>query len=157
LAARLGHRGDQEAALRRLQKDFPGHRLARHAALDLAKVAIIRSNWTDAVVLARDAAQSDDLKVRVEASLLVGEAELKLRRFPDALKSFESIGNAESVDPWIRYRALAGLGIAHEQLQQFRSALTAYESVTRNSPDAALRNWALRRLTIVKARLASTP
>ena len=53
LAARLGHRRDYEAALRRLQKDFPQHRLARHAALDLARAASIRNDWNDAEVLAR--------------------------------------------------------------------------------------------------------
>ena len=78
----------------------------------------IRSEWNEVVVAARDAAQSDDVKVRVEAWLLIGEAELE--RFREAVTSFESVDAAESVDRWIRYRALAGLGLAHERLQQFR-------------------------------------
>ena len=80
----------------------------------------IRSEWNEVVVAARDAAQSDDVKVRVEAWLLIGEAELELERFREAVTSFESVDAAESVDRWIRYRALAGLGLAHERLQQFR-------------------------------------
>ena len=155
--AQLDRVPDHEAAMRRLHREFPQHTLARRAALHLAYAAFRRSQWEEAVTLGRDAAQSEEEKTRAEGWLLKGEAELKLKRFYDAVKSFESVGPALSSEPWVRYRALAGLGLAREELQHFRLAYAAYEPVARNSPDPALRSWAQERLKVVSGLLPRTP
>ncbi len=154
VAGRLGRPKDQEAAWRRLRKEFPEHALARRAALDLAGLAFKRKEWKDASALARAAAPTDDETVRAEAWLLAGEADLKLKRYSDAVKAFEGVGAVDGVEASVRYRALAGLGLAHEELQHWRPALTAYEAVAGKSPDAGLRDWAQERVKAVKARLA---
>jgi TolA-binding protein len=157
IAGRLGRGKDQEAAWRRIRKEFPEHALARRAALDLATVSFKRKEWKDAATLARAAAPSEDETVRAEAWLLAGEAELKLKRYPEAVKAFEGVGAVEGVEASVRYRALAGLGLAHEELQHLKPALTAYEAVASKSPDASLRDWAQERAKSVKARMAKTP
>jgi TolA-binding protein len=157
IAGRLGRPRDQEAAWRRLRKEFSEHALARRAALDLASVAFKRKEWKDASTLARTAAQSDDDAVRPEAWLLAGEADLKLKRYPDAVKAFEGVVAVEGIEASVRYRALAGLGLAHEALVHLKLALTAYEAVATRSPDASLRDWAQARVKAVKERLAQTP
>ena len=157
IAGRLGRTKDQEAAWRRLRKEFPEHALGRRAALDLATVAFKKKEWKDAAMLARLAAPSDEESVRAEAMLLAGESELKLKRYQEAVKAFESVSSVEGAEAAVRYRALAGLGLAHEELQAFRPALTAYEQVASKSPDASLRDWAQERAKAVKARLGKTP
>jgi cytochrome c-type biogenesis protein CcmH/NrfG len=91
--------------------------------------------------------------VRAEGWLLVGESELRLRRFPQAAKAFESVGAVSELDAGVRYRALAGLGLAREEQKEWKAALTAYEAVVSRSPDTSLRDWARERVTAVKARL----
>lgn len=157
IAGRLGRPRDQEAAWRRIRKEFPDHAVGRRAALDLANALFKRKEWKDAAVQARIAAQSDDDAVRSEAWLLAGEAELKLKRYPEAVKAFEGVVAVEGIEASVRYRALAGLGLAHEELVQLKSALTAYEAVATKSPDASLREWAQARVKAVKQRLAKTP
>lgn len=157
IAGRLGRPRDQDAALRRLRKEFPDHTLAQRAALDLANIAFKKNQFKDAATLARAAAPGDDDVVRAEALLLAGEAELKLERYAEAVKAFEGVRNVEGVEAGVRYRALAGLGLAHEKLQAWRPALTAYEAVAGKSPDAGLREWAQQRVKAVKAQLAKSP
>ena len=157
IAGRLGKTKDQEAAWRRLRKEFPEHAMGRRAALELATLAFKKKEWKDAAMLARLAAPSDEEATRSEALLLAGEAELKLKRYPEAVKAFEGVTAVEGVEAAVRYRALAGLGLAQEELQQLRPALTAYEAVASKSPDASLREWAQERVKAVKARLAKAP
>jgi TolA-binding protein len=157
IAGRLGRTKDQEMAWRKLRKEFPEHALGRRAALDLGSAAFKRKEWKDAATFARAAAASDEDGVRAEALLLTGEAELKQKRFPDAVKAFEGVGAVEGIEAAVRYRALAGLGLAHEEQQQLKPALAAYEAVAGKSPDASLREWAQERVKSVKARLGKTP
>ena len=157
IAGRLGRPRDQEAAWRRIRKEFPDHALGRRAALDLANVFFKRKEWKDAATLARIAAHSDDDAVRSEAWLLAGETELKQKRYTDAVKAFESVIAVEGIEAAVRYRALAGLGLAHEELVQLKLALTAYQAVATKSPDASLRDWAQARVKSVKERLAKAP
>ena len=158
IAQRLGSTKDQEAAWRKLRKEFPDHALGRQAALGLATIAFKKKEWKDAAMLARLAAPSDDENVRSEALLLAGEAELKLKRYQEAVKAFEGVSAVGGADASVRYRALAGLGLAQEELQQLRPALTAYEQVASKSPDSGLRDWAQERAKAVKARLGkATP
>jgi TolA-binding protein len=157
IAGRLGRTKDQEAAWRRLVKEFPDSPAGRRAALDLGGLTFKRSQWKDTVGFAQNAAQSDDDGVKAEAWLLAGEAELKLKRFAPAAKAFESTLAVANVEAAVRYRALAGLGLAREELRDFKAALTAYESVASKSPDAALRDWARERAKAVKARQSSSP
>jgi TolA-binding protein len=156
-AGRLNRPKDQEAAWRRLRKEFPDHALGKRAALDLANVSFKRREYKDAGMLARIAATSEDETVRAESLLLAGESDLKLKRFAEAAKAFEGVTAVEGIDAGVRYRAVAGLGLAHEERQQWRPALTAYESVASKSPDAALRDWAQERAKVVKGRLATAP
>ncbi len=157
IAGRLGRPKDQEAAWRKLRKEFPAHPLGRRAALDLGTAAFKRKEWKEAATFARVAAISDEEDVRAEALLLAGEAELKQKHFPEAVKAFEGVVAVNGVDAAVRYRALAGLGLAHEEQQNLKPALTAYEAVASKSPDAALRDWAQERVKAVKGRLTKTP
>jgi TolA-binding protein len=157
VAGRLGRARDQDAALRRLRKEFPNHALAQRAALDLANVAFKKNQFKDAATLARAAAPSEDDAVRAEAWLLAGEAELKQKRYAEAVKAFEGVRGVEGAEASVRYRALAGLGLAHEELQHWRPALSAYEAVAGKSPDASLREWAQQRVKAVKAQLTKSP
>jgi TolA-binding protein len=154
LAGRLGRPRDQEAAWRRLRKEFSNHPLGQRAAFDLAAAAFKRKEWKDAGTLARAAARSEDESVRAEAWLLAGEADLKQKRYADAAKAFGSVQELDGVEASVRYRALAGLGLAHEEQQQWRPALSAYEAVAGKSPDSTLRSWAQDRVKAVKSRLA---
>jgi TolA-binding protein len=157
IAERLGRAKDQEAAWRKLRKEFPEHELGRRAALNLANAAFDRKEWKDASTLARSAAPSEENAVRAAALLLAGEAELKLRRYPEAVKAFQGVGSVEGVDASVRYRAVAGLGVAHEEQQHLKPALAAYEMVVSKSPDPRLREWAQERVKAVKGRLAKPP
>lgn len=156
IAGRLGQPQNQEAAWRRLRKEFPSHPLSHQAALELARTAFKRKSWQDAAAQAKAASASGDDAVRAEAFLLMGESELKLKRFKDAAKSFESVATVKTVGAADRYRALAGLGLAREQLGELTAALTAYESVASKCPDATLRDWARDRAAAVKARLSKS-
>ena len=92
--------------------------------------------------------------MRSEAWLLLGESELKQKRYAEAAKAFESVGTVPEVDSTVRFRALAGLGLAREEQQSWKAALSAYEAVAARSPDATLRDWARERASAVKARMS---
>ena len=152
LAGKLGQLKDQQAAWGRLRKDFPSHPLAYQAAFDLAEAAFKRKDWGQAAAQSKAAAASSEEGLRARALLLEGESELKLSRFKDAAKSFETVGSMKSLEAGDRYRALAGLGLAREQLGEIRAALAAYDAVASKSPDATLRNWARDRAAAVRAQ-----
>ncbi len=157
IAQRLSRPAEQEAAWRKLREQFPEHTLARRAALQLATRAFQRSDWKEAASQAAAAARSSEDGVRAEAWLLAGEAELKLRRFPDAERAFEAATEVRTADEGVRYRALAGLGLAREEQREWQRALTAYEEVAAQSSDATLRDWARERVAAVKERLKPPP
>lgn len=153
VAGIAGRQADQEAAWRKLRTTFPEHRLGRQASFDLANRAFQRKEWKEAATLAQAAAA--DASLRAEALLLVGESELKLKRYPAALKAFGAVTSGDGVDPKVRYRALAGTGLAHEAQEAWKPALTAYEAVAEKSPDTTLRTWARTRVAEVKARMTA--
>ncbi|MBI4593206.1 MAG: tetratricopeptide repeat protein [Candidatus Rokubacteria bacterium] len=155
VAGRLGRARDQEAAWRKLRAQFPEHALARRAALDLASAAFKRKDWKEAVTLAHAATKSDEEPVRAEGWLLAGEAELKLKRWSAAEKSFESALAVKTIEPATRYRVLAGLGLAHEEQREWRAALAAYEAASKAS-DPTLRDWARERARAVQGRRGSS-
>jgi len=157
VAGRLGRAKDQEAAWRRLVKEFPESPAGRRAALDLGGLTFKRSQWKETVGYAHSAAKSEDDAVKADAWLLAGEAELKLKRFAPAAKAFESTLAVSNLEAAVRFRALAGLGLAREEQRDFKGALSAYESVASKSPDATLRDWAKERAKAVKARQSSSP
>jgi TolA-binding protein len=154
VAKKLNRPQDREAAWKRLSADFADHSLTRKMALELGNDAFKQKSWKSAAAYASHAVKSDDAGVRSEAWLLVGESELKQKRFADAAKAFEAVGAVPEVDDTVRFRALAGLGLAREEQQSWKAALAAYEAVANRSPDATLRDWARERVTAVKARLA---
>jgi tetratricopeptide (TPR) repeat protein len=153
IATRLTRPKDADAAWRKLKAQFPEHPLTRRLALEMATAAFKQKNWKEASALGQTAAQSNEESVRAEAWLLVGESELRLRRFPQAVKAFESVGAVGDVEAGVRYRALAGLGLAREEQKDWKAALTAYETVVSRSPDTGLRDWARERVSAVKAQL----
>jgi len=157
VAGRLGRPKDQEAAWRRLRKEFPADPIAQRAALKLANAAFKRKDWKEAAEQAQAAAESHEDSVRAEALLLQGESELKRGRFSAAAKAFDAVGAVKTVEADTRYRALAGLGLAREQLKDLRAALAAYEAVASKSPDATLRDWARDRAAVVKSRMQKPP
>jgi TolA-binding protein len=157
IAGRLNRPKDQEVAWRKLRSQFPDHRLGRRASLELANAAFRRKEWKDASTLAQAAAQTDEDAVRAEALLLVGESELKLRRFAPAVKAFEGVAAIADAEASLRYRALAGVGLVREEQQDWRAALTAYESVASQADDPTLRDWARERASAVKSRIAEKP
>ena len=152
IAQYLGRTKDAETAWRRLRTEFPKHALAARASLELAQAAFKRSQFKDAAALAKPASKSDDEAVRVEALLIVGESELKQRRFQPALKAFQTAAATEGIDAALRYRALAGSGLAHEELGQVQEAARLYAEVAADSPDKALKQWAKDRLAAVRAK-----
>jgi len=154
IATKLGRPRDQEAAWKRLSTEFPDSALTRKMALDLGSAAFKQKNWKSAVTYATVAAKSDEDAVRSEAWLLVGESELKQKRFAAAVKAFEAVGAVSEIEGSVKFRALAGLGLAREEQQEWKAALTAYEAVANRSPDPTLRDWARERVTAVKARVA---
>ena len=154
IATRLGRPKDQDAAWKRLSGDFPEHPLTRRVALERANAAFKAKDWKSAAALGERATKSDDEGVRAEAWLLVGESELKQKRYAPAAKAFESVRAMNDVDAGVRYRAMAGLGLAREEQQEWKAALAAYEAVVSRSPDETLRDWARERATAMKSRLA---
>ena len=153
IAGQLGRPADQEAAWRKLRREFPNEPLAQRATLQLAHAAFRKNAFAEVVSLAATAAQSPDDAVRSDAFLLVGEAELKQKRYAPALKAFSAALDTPGMDPGLRYRALAGSAIAHEEQKQYPDALTLYEEVAKKAPDDALRTWAADRARIVKDRI----
>jgi TolA-binding protein len=154
VAARLARRPEQEAAWKKLRTNFPEHALTRRLALDLAASAFKQKSWKDAAAYAQVAAESDEKSLKSEGWLLVGESELKLKRFEPAAKAFEAVGTIPDVEADVRFRALAGLGLAREEQKEWKAALAAYDAVVKRSPDPTLRDWARQRVTEVKARAA---
>jgi TolA-binding protein len=154
IAARLGRESDQSAAWRKLRAQFPDHPLSAQAALALAQGAYKRRDWKEVVTQAQAATRTEDEAARAEAWLLTGEAELKLKQFAAAQKSFESVVAIKKTEPSVRSRALAGLGLAHEEQREWKQALAAYESVAGTSNDTTLRDWARERARAVRARMA---
>jgi TolA-binding protein len=152
IAQQLGRAKDAEGAWRRLRAEFPTHALAARASLELAQAAFKRSQFKDAAALAKPASESDDEAVRIEALLVMGESELKQRRFQPALKTFQTAAAVEGVDPALHFRALAGRGLAHEELGQSQEAARLYAEVAADSPDKALKQWAKDRLAAVRAK-----
>jgi TolA-binding protein len=147
IAGQMGRTGDQEAAWLRLRREFPEHALARRAALELASAAYERARYEEAVALATDASKADEL--RANAYLLVGESELKLKRFPAAVAAFDAVIAFPGVEQAPRHRALAGRALAHEEQQQYSEALKLYEEVSAESPDPGLKQWAKDRIAAV--------
>jgi TolA-binding protein len=157
IAKQLSRPRDVDAAWRRLKSEFPEHALTRRLALELANAAFKQKSWKDASALGATAAQSAEDTVRADAWLLIGESELKLKRFPQAAKAFEAVGAVGGVEAGVRYRALAGLGLAREEQKEWKGALTAYEAVAERSPDSGLREWARERVTAMKTQLKASP
>jgi cellulose synthase operon protein C len=157
IAKQLSRPRDVDAAWRRLKSEFPEHALTRRLALELANAAFKQKSWKDASALGATAAQSAEDTVRADAWLLIGESELKLKRFPQAAKAFEAVGAVGDVEAGVRYRALAGLGLAREEQKEWKGALTAYEAVAERSPDSGLREWARERVTAMKTQLKASP
>jgi len=153
IATRQSRPKDTEAAWRKLKGQFPDHPKTRKLALELAEAALTQKNYKDAGALGLTAAQSDEDSVRAGGWLVVGESELKLKRFPQAAKAFEAVGAVGDVEVGVRYRALAGLGLAREEQKDWKAALAAYEAVAGRSPDSTLRDWARQRVTAMKNQL----
>jgi TolA-binding protein len=150
IATRLSRPKDADAAWQKLRTQFPDHPSTRQLALTKAQAAFKQKNYKDAGALAHTASLSDDESTRAEALLIVGESELKLKRFSQAAKAFEAVGAIGSVDAGARFRALAGLGLAREEQKEWKAALTAYEAVAARSPDMTLRDWAKERAAAMR-------
>jgi TolA-binding protein len=157
IAARLGRRSDSEAAWARLRKEFPEHALAGRAALELAQAAFTRTAWKDASALAQVAAKSSEGGVRAEALVLLGESDLRLKRYPTAYQAFQLAIETPGQEPALRFRALAGSGLVMEEQRQWKQAAKFYDEVAAKSPDKTLRAWAKERRAAVAARLKPGP
>jgi TolA-binding protein len=157
IATLLGRGRDAEAAWKALRSGFSDHPLARRAALEQAQTAFDRAVFKDAAALARAASGSPDVAVRARAFLLLGESEVKLKRFGPAHDAFRSAAEAAAGDDAIRYRALAGSGLALEEQQRWAEAARYYQQVADESPDKDLRTWARTRRAAVAARQEPAP
>jgi TolA-binding protein len=153
IATRIGRARDAEAAWTALRTDFPRSALAGRASLDLADGAYRKNAFKEAATYARTAAGSEEPAVRAEGALMVGESELKLKRFPAALEAFRAAVEAAAPDSLVRYRALAGAGLAHEEQKQWADAARSYDEVAAGSPDKELRAWAKTRRAAIGAKL----
>jgi TolA-binding protein len=152
IATLLGRSREAEAAWKALRSGFSDHPLARRAALEQAQVAFERGVFKDAAALARSAAASPEVGVRARAFLLLGETEVKLKRFAPAHEAFRDAVQAAGADDAIRYRALAGSGLALEEQQRWAEAARYYQQVADGSDDKDLRAWARTRRAAVEAR-----
>lgn len=157
IAQGLGRPKDAEAAWNRLRSEFPAHVLARRVSLTLAQAAFRRNQLRETVALAQEASESEEGQVRLEAFLLVGESEIKIKRFQAALKAFEAALGIKSEDSLLRFRALAGSGLAYEELRHWAEAARRYERVAVESPNQTLKEWARARLSAVRAKSKSQP
>jgi TolA-binding protein len=157
IAQKLGRPKDAEALWKRLRSEFPTHVLAGRASLELAQGAFRRNQLKEALALAEEASESEEAEVRLEALLLVGESEIKSKRFQAALKAFEAALAIETGASALRFRALAGSGLAHEELRQWAEATRRYEKVATESPDQTLKQWANERLATVRTKSRSQP
>ena len=157
IAQRLGRGKDANAAWARLRKEFPEHALTARASLDLAQTAFGKNAFKDAAALARAASKSPEEPVRAEALVLLGESELKLRRYTAALQAFQAAVEAPGQEPALRFRALAGSGLAHEEQKQWAQAAKYYDEVAAKSPDKTLQSWAKQRLAAIQPRLKPAP
>jgi TolA-binding protein len=155
-ATRLSRPKDVDTVYRKLKAQHPDHPLTRRLSLEMANAAFKQKSYKDAAALAQTATQSDESAVRADAWLTIGESELKLKRFPQAAKAFETVGTVDNVDAGTRYRALAGLGLAREEQKEWKAALSAYEAVAGRSPDTTLRDWARERAAAMKNQLKSS-
>jgi tetratricopeptide (TPR) repeat protein len=126
-------------------------RLDQRAALDQARTDFSRKGWDDAVKQARAAAQSPESAVRAEGLVLMGEAELKRKRYAAALKAFDAAAAVPDIEPSLQFRALAGSGVVQEARRQWSKAIEHYEKVAAESPDADLARWAAARTKAVRA------
>jgi TolA-binding protein len=155
IAAKLGRPRDADAAWARLRKEFPDHALAGRAALELAQGAFTRSAWKDASALAQSAAKSSEPAVRAEALVLLGESELRLKRYLTAYQAFQQVVEAPAPgpEPALRFRSLAGIGLVMEEQRQWAQAAKYYDEVAAKSPDSTLRNWAKERRAAMAAKL----
>jgi tetratricopeptide (TPR) repeat protein len=116
----------------------------------MAHTAFTKNAFKDASTLARAASRSPESAVRGEAFVLLGESELKQKHHAAAISAFKSATDASSIEPALRYRALAGTGLAHEEQRQWSQAAKFYEEAAK-SPDKTLASWAKERLAAVAA------
>ena len=155
IATRLARPKDAEQAWAALRADFPDHPLAARASLEVAQAAYGRGAFKEAAGTAQGATKSEEESVRASALLLIGESELKLKRYAPALEAFEAAAAAPGQDAGLRYRALAGSGLALEEQRQWAKALRYYDEVAKDCPDKELRAWARARRAAVEAQLKS--
>ncbi len=155
IATKLARPKDAEAAWARLRKEFPDHALAGRAALELAQAAFARNAHKDASALAQAASKSDEPAVRAEALVLLGESELRQKRYPTAYQAFQQAVEAPGQEPALRFRSLAGIGLVMEEQRQWTQAAKYYDEVAAKSPDTTLRNWAKERRAAVAAKVKS--
>lgn len=153
IATRLGRPKDAEAAWSQLRSEFPDHAFAARASLELAQSAFARNAFKDAASLGRTAGKSGDAEVQGQALLLVGESELKLKRWAPAHEAFRGAVKAAGRNADVRYRALAGSGLALEEQGRWADAAGYYREVSEESPDRELRAWAKSRRSAVEAKL----
>jgi len=153
IAARIGRPRDADQAWGRLRREFPDSPLASRASFDLGQAAFSKSSFKDAAALFRVASRSPEEAVRGEALVLLGESELKQRRYAPALQAFESAVDVPALDSALRFRALAGSGLALEEQRQWAKAAKYYDEVAAKSPDKTLQSWAKQRLAAVQAKL----
>lgn len=151
LAGKLGRPKDADAAWARLRREFPDHPLSGRVSLEMAQTAFARNSFKDASTLARAASRSPEDAIRGEAFVLLGESELKQKRHASAITAFKSASESASVEPAMRYRALAGTGLAYEEQRQWSQAAKYYDEVAAKSPDKTLATWAKERLAAVNA------
>ena len=157
VASRLNRPVDAEKVWTRLRKDFPEHALAARASLELAQGAFGRKAFKEAASLAGGAAKSTEDAVRVEGLVLLGESELKLKRYAAAQQAFRSAASIQGQEPALHFRALAGHGLALEEQGQWTQAAKDYDEVAARSPDKALRAWAKERRAALAAKLPAAP
>jgi TolA-binding protein len=153
IASRLGRPQDAEVAWVRLRKEFPDHPLALRGALELAQSAFARSAWKDASALAQAATRSGEDAIRAEALVLLGESDLRLKRYPTAYQAFQQAIEATPEDPALHFRALAGSGLVMEEQRQWTQAARYYDEVAARSPDTTLRTWAKERRAAIASKL----
>ena len=149
----LAHTGEENGAMRQFQsllEKFPADVFADRSRLQIADILHDRKEHRAAIdtlagILNR---RSDD--IAAEALNMIGDNYLAMRKYTDALQSYNDVIRQYTEFPLMIDRARLGLGTAYEKLGERFQARAAYQELLKSGVDPVLKNEAQQRLKKIK-------
>jgi len=149
----LAHGGNDAAAMNQFQKILdksPTDVFADRGRLEIAEILRGRKEYRAAIdtlagILNR---RSDD--IAAEALNTIGDDFLAMRKYKDALQSYNDVIRQYTDFPLMIDRARLGLGTAYEKLGERIQARAAYQELLQSGVDPVLKNEAQQRLRKLK-------